>query len=212
MNFKPKKQRLLELLPNALVLTRGPAAGGSRYLSFDDGPHPEHTPRLLDVLAKHGVRASFFMVGRHIELYPRIAERVVAEGHQLGNHSYLHTHFAQMPLRDQVAEFDRTDVLLQQLDRRPRHWMRPPQGHLSWRLLLHFLRHRRGIAYWSYDSLDYRQEPTSKVVGRLRERVPRAGDILLMHDDNACAADALDALLPEWLAAGHTFDVLPDAP
>ena len=80
MNLKPKKQQLLGLLPNALVQTHGPRHGNVRFLSFDDGPDPEYTPRLLDLLAKFGVHASFFVVGRKAELYPAVVERIVADG------------------------------------------------------------------------------------------------------------------------------------
>jgi peptidoglycan/xylan/chitin deacetylase (PgdA/CDA1 family) len=211
MNLLPKKQHLLELLPNALVLTHGPRRGAARYLSFDDGPHPEHTPRLLDLLASHGAHASFFVVGREAERHPQLIERIVAEGHLLGNHSYNHTRFAKLSLREQVAEIHCTDELLSTFDQQSRHWMRPPQGHLTLPLLWHFARARRSVAYWSYDSLDYRHEPDAQVIARLRNRPPHVGDIVLMHDDNGCAGEVLSVLLPEWLAAGHRFDALPEA-
>lgn len=209
MKFRPNKQQLLNLLPNRLVLTHGPRRDGIRYLSFDDGPHPEHTPRLLDLLAAHGAHASFFVVGREVERYPAVVERIVAEGHLLGNHSYNHTRFGKMSLREQVAEINRTDELLSAFDHRPLHRMRPPQGDLPLSLLLHFARLRRSIAYWSYDSLDYQHQANEEVVARLRSRPPCAGDIVLMHDDNACASAALSVLLPEWQAGGHAFHALP---
>ena len=80
MNLKPKKQQLLGLLPNALVQTHGPRHGNARFLSFDDGPDPEYTPRLLDLLAESGAHASFFVVGRKAELHPAVVERIDALG------------------------------------------------------------------------------------------------------------------------------------
>lgn len=208
MNLKPTKQQMLRLLPDKIVQTRGSRAGQTRYLSFDDGPHPEHTPRLLDLLAEHDVHASFFVVGQRAESHPAIVERIVAEGHLLGNHSWSHTHFARIPLLEQVAELDRTDDLLRAFDQRPRHRVRPPQGSMPLPLLLYLARHRRSVAYWSYDSLDYREQPASELTARLLRRPPRPGDIVLMHDDNVRATEALAALLPQWRSCGHTFDAL----
>jgi len=210
MNIKPSKQQLLSLLPDRLVLTRVPRSGDAIYLTFDDGPHPEHTPRLLDLLAAHGVQASFFLIGQQVEQYPRLAERIVVEGHALGNHSYSHpSGFSKISLRQQLQEIDRTDRLLAEFDSRPQHCFRPPRGSLSLGLLLHFATRRRRIAYWSYDSMDYQHQSDADVAARLRNQPPLAGDIILMHDDNACAGRVLGMLLPEWLASGRKLRALP---
>jgi peptidoglycan-N-acetylglucosamine deacetylase len=210
MNFKPNKQQLLSLLPGALVLTRGPRSGDAIYLSFDDGPHPEHTPRLLDLLGEHGAHASFFLIGKQVERHPGLAERIVAEGHALGNHSFSHpSSFGKTSLQQQLQEIERTDQLLAEFDNRPRHRFRPPRGSFSLSLLLHFARQRRCIAYWSYDSMDYLHLPDVKVTARLRQQPPRAGDIVLMHDDDACAGRVLSTMLPEWQAGGRGLHALP---
>ncbi len=213
MNLKPKRQELLRLLPASLVQTHGSSYGGARYLTFDDGPEPDYTPRLLDLLAERRIHASFFLIGQKIEQYPALVERMVAEGHMIGNHSYTHRLFKSLPLRDQLDEFRRTDELLRTFDARPRHRVRMPQGYLDTRLLLHCARHGRSIVYWSYDSLDYQKPTHDALVARLRAQPPLPGDIVLMHDDSHQAIDALRTLLPEWLSEGHTFRALPgDAP
>lgn len=209
MSLKPKKQQLLELLPNALMLIRGPRHGNVRYLTFDDGPDPEHTPPLLDLLAAHGVKATFFLIGQKIEQHPELVRRIVAEGHLIGNHSYSHWEFRNMTLRKQLSEVHRTDVLLAAFDQRRHHRVRTPRGYLAAPLLLYFASHRRSFVHWSYDSLDYQPQPLEDLVARLRERPPVAGDIVLMHDDSSMACKALSTLLPEWLASGHSFHALP---
>jgi peptidoglycan-N-acetylglucosamine deacetylase len=209
MKLRPTKSQLLRLLPDALVLTRGPRHGDAVYLSFDDGPHPEHTPRLLDLLAAHGSRASFFLVGQRIEQHPQLVERIVAEGHTLGNHSYSHPLFNVLNLHQQLVEIERTDRLLQTFDGHARHRFRPPHGSLSLPLLLHFARHGRGMAYWSYNSLDYQPRSTDELVRHLRNEPPRAGDIILLHDDNGRACEVLGTLLPEWMIAGRRSEALP---
>lgn len=210
MNLKPKKHELLRLLPDALVQTHGSSDAGARYLTFDDGPVPEYTPRLLDLLAQHGVHASFFLIGERIEQFPALVERMVAEGHMIANHSYTHRLFKSLPLSEQLEEFRRTDELLQTFDARPRHRVRPPQGYLDTRLLLYCACYGHRIVYWSYDSLDYQKPSLDAFVARLREQPPRAGDIVLMHDDSELAIDALHTLLPEWLGEGHTFRALAE--
>lgn len=204
---KPRKLELLGLLPEALVMTRTRDAC-LRYLSFDDGPEPDHTPRLLDTLAKHGVKASFFLVGEKIEQYPEIVQRIVAEGHMIGNHSYSHWSFSNMNLTKQLDEVYRTDALLRLFDNRPHHRMRPPSGYVGAQLLLHFARRKRNLVYWSYDSLDYQDAPVETLIARLRSDPPAPGDIVLMHDDSDKAAEALDVMLPEWLSQGFGFAAL----
>jgi peptidoglycan-N-acetylglucosamine deacetylase len=213
MNLKPKKHELLRLLPDALIQTHGSSDEGARYLTFDDGPDPNFTPALLDLLAEYGVHASFFLIGERIEQYPAVVERMVAEGHMIGNHSYTHRQFKSLPLNEQLEEFSRTDEVLRALDARPRHRVRTPQGYLDTRLLLHCALHGRSIVYWSYDSLDYQKPTLDSFVARMRALPPLAGDIVLMHDDSDLATNALRTLLPEWLGEGHAFCALSeDAP
>lgn len=209
MNKKSTKMQLLGFLPDSLVLTRGARQGPTRYLSFDDGPDPVHTPRLLDLLAKHGIRASFFVIGDKVKKHPELVKRIVAEGHMLGNHSYTHWSFKRMSLRKMLDEIDQTDQLLSAFDDRPRHRMRTPRGDLPLSLLLHFAMRWRSFVFWSYDSLDYQNQTEDALVARLRAHPPQPGDIVLMHDDSAKSTMALDVLLPEWLASGFLFQALP---
>ena len=84
-------------------------------LTYDDGPNPPYTDRLLDVLAKHNVKATFFMIGNRIEKHPETVNRVIAEGHQIGNHTYSHPLLGFLPPRYVQGQIERTDALLRQL-------------------------------------------------------------------------------------------------
>jgi len=212
MTHRPKKLLLLRLLPNAWVTTHGPRRERTLYLSFDDGPHPVHTPVLLDLLAEHDARATFFMIGAHAERHPELVQRIVEAGHTLGNHSYSHPQFGTLALSAQLAEVDRTDRLLTAADGRQRHSFRPPRGVLPRPMLLHFIRNRRRIAYWSYDSLDYSRLPALELTRFAHDRPPRDGDIILMHDDGDTAQQMLRSLLPAWKDAGYRFEALPPEP
>lgn len=207
--MRSRKQKLLDLLPDSLVMVRGPRHGDARYLTFDDGPDPLHTAPLLDLLARYGVKASFFLVGNKVEQHPELVQRMVDEGHLIGNHSYSHYSFRPMSLQKKLYEIDRTDALLRPFSQRLHHPMRPPRGDLAPSLLLYFAAHRRSLVHWSYDSLDFQDTGEDALIDRLRRTPPQAGDIVLMHDDSHKAAAALGVLLPEWLAQGQRFHALP---
>lgn len=199
----------LRWFPDSIVRTRGPANGKSIYLTFDDGPDPRYTPGLLDMLSAHGVHAGFFLVGRQAEQYPELVERIVAEGHRLGNHSYSHPVFNELSLSEQIVEIERTDRVLAMFDGIERHGFRPPRGVFSLALAWHFARDRRQLIYWSYDSLDYQRRPPDELARLLNVQPPRPGDFVLMHDDNDCSTHMLGKLIPEWRARGLDFSPLP---
>lgn len=210
MNWRPRKSDLLRLLPSNVVRVRGDAGGKTLYLTFDDGPHPQHTPVLLDLLASCEVKASFFLIGQLAERHAALVERIVAYGHTLGNHTYSHPQFGRLGIDEQLREIDRCDQVLAAFDGLPRHPFRPPRGELSPGLLWRCHRRRQLVVYWSRDSLDYRtRRPAAELVGLLQDDPPVAGDILLLHDDADRAIEMMRRLLPGWRQAGFRFATLP---
>lgn len=209
MLVKEKRIRLFKMLPSALVLTTGPRDGNAIYVTFDDGPDPEHTPRILDFLRDNGAQASFFLIGKNVEKYPMLVNRIVAEGHLIGNHSYSHPHFDKLSLAAQIEEIDRTDRLLSEFDGSARHRFRTPRGVMPLRLLVHLARDGRGLTHWSCDSFDYNDHPVDDLARSLRQHGVRHGDVILMHDDSARAEGILRQILPEWKANGISLRALP---
>ena len=191
------------------VIWRIPAKKKCVYLTFDDGPHPDHTPALLDLLAEHGAKASFFLVGREVERHDALARRIASEGHTLGNHSYSHPRFEALTLDEQLEEIERTQRLLTGIDGRPRHAFRPPRGVLTGAMLASLVRRRHRIDYWSYDSLDYSRRPVPELLETIQRHPPRGGDIILMHDDSEHSLTLLRALIPAWIAQGFSLRALP---
>lgn len=212
MNPRPKKLQVLRWLPDRWVLTRGARQGRVLHLTFDDGPHPEHTPALLDLLAAHRVRATFFLIGQQAERHPRTVDRILREGHTLGNHSWSHPQFERLSLTEQRDEIERTDRLLERFDGRSRHDFRPPRGVMPRRMVIDCIRRGRRIAYWSYDSLDYSRRAARELIASARRHPLRPGEILLLHDDGGLALELLAAMLPEWTADGFAFAPLPTEP
>lgn len=210
MNPRPRKLQLLQWFPSTLLLTTGPASDGAIYLTFDDGPHPQHTEDVLGILAANDAHASFFLLGEQVERHPDIVGKIVAGGHGLGNHSWDHPRFTRIPWSEQIDQIERTDRLLTAFDGRSDHRFRPPSGQFTAAMLARFAARRRNLAYWSYDSLDYQRKPLQQMVDVLREHPPRAGDIVLMHDDSETTSRALAVLVPEWRAAGLQMRALPE--
>jgi peptidoglycan/xylan/chitin deacetylase (PgdA/CDA1 family) len=208
---RPRKLRLLRWLPRQLLVSRASGTDGAIYLTFDDGPHPEHTAALLDVLDRHKARATFFLIGELARRQPDLVRRIAAEGHAIGNHSQTHPEFRALDLAAQLAEFDAAERTLRDIIGDVPVPLRTPRGALPPRLVARLAAQGRPIVFWSYDSLDYRRGEPTAVLAMMRQQPPRAGDIVLMHDDGPAAAQVLDVLLPEWRAAGLVARALPQA-
>lgn len=211
MNPRPKKLSVLRWVPDRWVLTQGATDRKAVHLTFDDGPHPEHTPRLLNLLAAHGARATFFVIGQQAERHPELLRAIVAAGHRLGNHSWSHPVFERLPLVEQMAEIERTERFLSEFDGAAMRDFRPPRGVMPPGMVLACIRQGRRIAHWSYDSLDYSRRPVEELVASAQRYPVRAGDVVLMHDDSDHAAHLLERMLPAWSAEGFVFERLPDA-
>src|SRR5580692_10030031 len=108
-----------------LTLT-APRRPGELALTFDDGPNPACTPRLLDILSQHDVRATFFLVGRYAYAEPALVRRIQAAGHLIGNHSWSHPNLAITPARRITEELTRTRDTLRQITGAPVRYFRPP--------------------------------------------------------------------------------------
>ena len=113
------------------VIRRGPDRR-QIALTFDDGPDPSHTPRILEALAAADVRAAFFVVGRHVEAAPALAREIASAGHDLGNHTYGHRHLWTLPPRASREEVDRGASAIADATGRPPRYFRPPWGTFNW--------------------------------------------------------------------------------
>lgn len=174
-------------------------------LTFDDGPHPVNTPRLLDILRSRNVKATFYVVGTNAKRYPEILQRIVAEGHEIGNHTVTHGNLTKMS-PDQIRSELRTshDTIVSATGVAPRT-MRPPYGAItssqkSW------IRQEFGYPsiLWSVDPEDWKKPGSSVVASRLVSGA-RPGGILLVHDIHAPTIDAVLPALDQLLAKGFQF-------
>lgn len=197
-------------LPKHLLLVQGPTRENSVCLTFDDGPHPQHTPRLLDVLGELGIGATFFVIGRHAQRHPDLVRRVVAEGHTLGHHSYEHCDPRVTTTRQLVKEVRRTRAILADITGVTPSLFRPPYGKVTASKLWALWRARQTIVLWNTDLKDFSCANWGEIMKRLRKRPLKAGDVVLLHDSRQHAASVLPYLSKRAQRRGLTFAPLPN--
>jgi peptidoglycan-N-acetylglucosamine deacetylase len=189
-------------LPRRLFMTSGPPGSAAIALTFDDGPHPEHTPVLLDRLRELGARATFFVVGERAAAYPELVTRMAREGHEVGHHSYSHSDPARTSAGHLAAESRRTAELLERLLGRRPVLFRPPHGKVTASKLLALWAQGQTVALWNRDPKDF-AHGSVEPIRRFFESEPLGpGDILLLHDVHPHVAPALDTLVGRARALG----------
>ncbi len=174
-------------------------------MTFDDGPHAQHTPRLLDILKQRGIKATFFVVGQNAADNPEILKRIVAEGHELANHSYTHPLLASMGESALREQLDKTHQVVLNATGVSMKVMRPPYGALSepQRRWTHANFGYR-IILWDVDPLDWKFRDAGKVETAILGHA-KAGSIILAHDIHKSTVDAMPSTLDALVAKGFKF-------
>ena len=184
-------------------------------LTFDDGPNPGVTPRLLDLLARRNVPATFFLIGKFVRACPTLAAEIGARGHAVGNHTETHPNLVWLSSRRIADELARCREAIAVATGREALWMRPPFGFRGPQLDGVVRRSGgAGVVMWSAVARDWRPQPAEPVIERLRRA--RGGDIVLLHDgdhrrlngDRQHTVAALEFWLPRWMDAGFRFVTL----
>ncbi len=183
-------------------------------LTFDDGPHPRHTPWLLDMLAAKGLKATFFVVGRRVRRYRDVLARTYAEGHEIGNHGDHHMPLSALPAALIARELKVCGQLIEGVTGEKPRFMRPPMGWINDKVLAV----ARNLDYepviGSIHPQDSRQPGVEVILRRLRRRL-EPGAIIIMHDggwrigaSRRQSLQAIDTFTDELLAEGYTFPTL----
>lgn len=185
------------LVPSRVIAWRGARTSRAVALTFDDGPDPNFTQPVLDLLKRFDARATFFLVGERVQEHPDLVRQIIAAGHEVGSHSYRHESYKGKSLRWIADEMKRNWNCLKPLvgERSRCEIFRPPYGTLSFRLLLWVSFHRVRIVLWSKDPEDFSHHTGAEILRYFDERPARAGDILLLHDKSQATLDALGPLM-----------------
>lgn len=177
-------------------------------LTFDDGPDPRFTPKILDILKKNGIKATFFVLGANAQRYPWLVEREANDGHLIGVHTWDHPHLTRISSREIADELDRTAEIIARITGPYPRYMRPPYGEMDGRV--YRVIHSRGyrIVIWSTEFQDLRYPGALADAGYVAARV-KPGDIILGHDGRRSYrrrdVKALPYLIAKLKARGYRF-------
>jgi chitin deacetylase len=174
-------------------------------LTFDDGPHGARTIKLLEILKKHRCPATFFVVGTQVRRYPEQVQRMVLEGHELGNHTFNHYRLTRIPLDAVAGELNRTGALLEALTGVRTRLFRPPGGEYNPAILKIVEKNGYATILWTDDPADYKPRRTPEQLAGLVLRDITPGGIILLHDGVQATLEALPGMLVRLREKGYIF-------
>ena len=197
------KHAMTACLPAERWLTRGRTPQDSPLpaisLTFDDGPHPEHTPRVLEELSRWNLTATFFVIGQQAAAHPQLIEQIIHAGHTVANHTWTHSEPSRTSAVTFAEEVRQTAALLEALTSVSPRFVRPPKGELSLPKMMGLWGAGYTAVLWSVDPRDYRLETAEQVRTVSEQTRWQHGDIILLHDNQPGAAQLLRA----WGEAGR---------
>ena len=172
------------------------------YLSFDDGPNPEITPKVLELLKKYSAKASFFCIGKNAEQYPDILNLIKQNGHTIGNHSYSHLNAFKTSKTEWLNDVFKQSPISES------HFFRPPYGKIN-PFTLKQLKLKYKIILWDVFSYDYNQNITLPRIKKLITKTVRNGSIIVFHDTEKAKKNMLSSLaftLEYFSGKGYRFE------
>jgi peptidoglycan/xylan/chitin deacetylase (PgdA/CDA1 family) len=194
-----------------------PSGSKKLALTYDDGPNDPHTLRLLEVLAKHSVHATFFLIGRYVKQRPDIAREIAQAGHVIGNHSFSHPNLILASAAQARAELQQCEQALHDALGQHSRLFRPPFGGRK----PVTLRIARGLGLepvmWNVTGWDWNAKPAEYVEKKVQQQI-RGGDVILLHDgghagfgaDRSQTVIATDRLIARYKAEGYDFLTAPE--
>jgi peptidoglycan/xylan/chitin deacetylase (PgdA/CDA1 family) len=192
----------------------GPRYSTSRtkyvWLTFDDGPHPTNTEKILKTLSTYGIKATFFVVGENVSRWKRIVKLVHEEGHRIGNHSYSHPHLTKLSAQTIRDEIRRTDHLIAPYGTNDKIF-RPPYGDYNATVgrIVRELGYR--LVFWNVDTLDWSSnyQPTDWIRHGIDQIQARDSCIVLNHDIQSTTSDNLEDFLDRIMRIGGVSFMAP---
>lgn len=175
------------------------------YLTFDDGPIPEVTSWVLDMLDKYSIKATFFCVGDNVRKYPEVFEEIIRKGHRVGNHTFNHLQGWKTLTRNYIANVTKADKLINS------NLFRPPHGHVRLPQLWFLNKHYK-IIMWDVVTRDYNPDLTGDDIINIVKKRTRSGSIIVFHDSVKSIKrlqESLEGSIQWLLENGYRFEPIP---
>jgi peptidoglycan/xylan/chitin deacetylase (PgdA/CDA1 family) len=169
------------------IIKSFPLEKGKLFFSFDDGPNPEVTPQILEILEQHNAKATFFCLGQNAEKHPELLNKIIAKGHSIGNHSYSHLNGFRTPNDIYIHDVEKAEQLI------PSNLFRPPYGKITPRQY-HFLKKKYKIILWDVLAYDFDQTLSANQCVDIVLNHVKNGSIVVFHDSNKAKNNILAAL------------------
>ena len=182
--------------------------GNKIALTFDDGPHPQYTPLILDILREYNVHATFFLIGENAERNPELVRRILREGHEIGNHTYLHKNLKEHTSGGIYEEISMAEEAILRIADQRTKLLRPPGGLYDKQVCETAHRLDYDIILWTVDTFDWKHPTPEEIIQTVESNV-QCGDIILCHDFIGGAPsptpDAIRKIIPDLLRRGYEF-------
>ena len=170
-------------------------------LTFDDGPNPDHTETLLEGLKERNVKATFFLLGKNVKENQELVQRMQAEGHLLGNHTYNHVQLNKIPETTARQEILKTNNEIYEATGKYPEYMRPPYG--AWKKNMELCVEMLPV-FWDIDTLDWKSQNVDAILKAAGEE-PEDGSIILMHDEYQTSVEAALLIIDRLKEKGYEF-------
>ncbi|MDH5174192.1 MAG: polysaccharide deacetylase family protein, partial [Elusimicrobiota bacterium] len=178
-------------------------------LTFDDGPDPKATPKILNMLNKEGVKATFFVVGKMVEKYPELLTQVWKEGHDVGNHTYNHPDLTRLSKEDILKELDKTRILVRKITGKDTYLFRPPGGRYDNKVIVATTLSGYKMILWTDYPGDYGC-PSSRLIYQRTVSTAENEGIILLHNGLDPTVDALPKIISELKKRKYRFVTISD--
>ncbi len=176
-------------------------------LTFDDGPHPTQTKEILDILDTYRIKATFFVVGKNIDISPEILKLTAEQGHEIGNHTYDHRYKSLKNKQNIINEINETSDLIYKTCGYKTTLFRPPGGSVTTIMKEATQKCEHKIILWNVDTKDWTHNSVEKIVKNVNKNTNN-GSIILFHDyisDNTPTIEALKEIIPTLIEKGYSF-------
>lgn len=170
-------------------------------ITFDDGPNSDYTEMLLEGLKERGVCATFFLLGKEVEMYPDIVEKIQADGHLIGTHSYEHVNLCNLSDSAAIAQVDKANQAIYEVTGEYPEYIRPPFG--CWKSNLDYETKMIEVL-WDIDPLDWKTSNSDVIAKRVIDKAEE-NSIILLHDASESSVKAAFKIIDELQKEGYTF-------